>query len=181
MSATNTAPQSNSAISTLNHQSYPMDVASGRASPLVGVAPHASTDQLALYALQAFKGGDHICAFGAKQSFGRPGRFTVQVAEDRHIELKPTVLAYINHSCDPNIFFDLDLFQVVCLRPVAIGDELTFFYPSTEWSLSEGFACRCGVSSCLGYIRGAEHLPPQTQQRLSPHILRMLEGAGPRH
>lgn len=38
------------------------------------------------------------------------------------------------------------------LRP---GDELTFFYPSTEWAMAQGFDCFCGTPSCRKRIDGA--------------------------
>jgi hypothetical protein len=35
------------------------------------------------------------------------------------------------------------------------GDELTFFYPSTEWNMAQGFDCFCGTATCRGRIEGA--------------------------
>ena len=40
-------------------------------------------------------------------------------------------------------------------RPLRVGDKLTFFYPSTEWTMAQPFECRCGSAGCLGVIRGA--------------------------
>jgi hypothetical protein len=44
------------------------------------------------------------------------------------------------------------------LRP---GDELTFFYPSTEWRMAQAFDCFCGTPSCRGRISGAESMDPK--------------------
>jgi hypothetical protein len=41
------------------------------------------------------------------------------------------------------------------------GDELTFFYPSTEWSMGQAFDCFCGTKSCRGRISGAKHMSPK--------------------
>jgi len=29
------------------------------------------------------------------------------------------------------------------------GDDITFFYPSTEWDMAQGFDCNCGAKVCL--------------------------------
>ena len=38
------------------------------------------------------------------------------------------------------------------------GQELTFFYPSTEWAMDQSFDCLCGTKSCLGRISGAKDM-----------------------
>ena len=38
------------------------------------------------------------------------------------------------------------------------GDELTFFYPSTEWDMAQGFDCFCGAKTCRGFISGAKNM-----------------------
>jgi hypothetical protein len=43
-------------------------------------------------------------------------------------------------------------------RGLKVGEELTFFYPSTEWNMDQGFSCFCGTDSCLGYIGGAKNM-----------------------
>jgi len=46
---------------------------------------------------------------------------------------------------------------VVAARDLAADDELTFFYPSTEWSMAEPFDCWCGaerVRRGLGVLGG---------------------------
>lgn len=64
----------------------------------------------------------------------------------------PTQWAPQNHSCAPNTAFDgLD---VVALRPIAIGDELTIDYAQSMNADSEPFACRCGAERCRGWITG---------------------------
>jgi hypothetical protein len=94
-----------------------------------------------------------------------PTRFTLQLDEVTHILLSPEPLWYCNHSCDPNIFFDTEAMEVVCLRDIAEGEELRFFYPSTEWSMAEPFACFCGGPGCLGRISGAADLPDEVLER----------------
>ncbi|KAF8705321.1 SET domain, partial [Rhizoctonia solani] len=84
------------------------------------------------------------------------------VEPDDHIELN-SVLVYVNHSCSPNVAFDLsssnkEEWNFRALRDIQPGDELSFFYPSTEWDMDQGFQCKCQAQNCLGYIRGAKEL-----------------------
>jgi len=81
---------------------------------------------------------------------------------DDHMELNSD-LVYINHSCEPNVAFDLSSndrskWHVRALREIHIGDTLTFFYPSTEWEMEQPFECQCKAATCLGVIKGANYL-----------------------
>jgi len=121
-----------------------------------------STHQKSLHAAVSFAAGDIISTFGAGITQSFPTYLTVQTAADRHITLVPEYLQYINHSCDPNVFFDTTLMQLICLQPLQPGDELTFFYPSTEWEMAQPFVCNCGSEGCLQLINGASHLSVKT-------------------
>jgi hypothetical protein len=137
----------------------------------------------ALFSRANFQAGEAIRTFGASQIMTQPDRYTVQTATaNRHIILEPEFLLYINHHCRPNVFFDLRTMQLRAVAPIRKGDELTFFYPSTEWSMSEAFTCHCGSAHCLGKIQGAAFLDEETLKTydLSEHIkdlmwLRKLE------
>lgn len=82
----------------------------------------------------------------------------MQVGEAQHILLNPDWLQYINHSCSPNVSFNTTTFQLVALRDIKHGEELCFFYPSTEWSMASPFECACGSSVCCGRIAGASQM-----------------------
>jgi D-alanine-D-alanine ligase len=57
-----------------------------------------------------------------------------------------------NHSCEPNTGYDgLD---VVALRDIAPGEELTLDYATFCNESAEAFPCRCGAPSCRGIVRG---------------------------
>jgi hypothetical protein len=110
------------------------------------------------HALQNFAAGDVICEFGARELLDHPTYLTVQIDEAKHILLSPEFVQYINHSCDPNVFFDTTSMLLVCVQPINIGDELTFFYPSTEWKMDRPFQCHCGAAECLKKIQGAYYI-----------------------
>ena len=64
---------------------------------------------------------------------------------------------------------------VIALRNIEIGEEFTFFYPSTEWSMDRGFVCICQSENCLGYIQGYAHLPLVLKKyKLSDYIRQKL-------
>ena len=114
-----------------------------------------------LISTKAFEKGETISPFSAAEVHTEPSRYTVQVGENKHIILAPEFLQYINHSCDPNVFFNTTTMELVALKSIAPGDEFTFFYPSTEWDMAEPFECLCGSAHCLGIIKGAKDIPDE--------------------
>ncbi|MFZ1257703.1 MAG: SET domain-containing protein-lysine N-methyltransferase [Saprospiraceae bacterium] len=111
-----------------------------------------------LISLKDFKKGSVICHFSYADICDKPNRYTVQTGENKHIILSPLYLEYVNHSCEPNCFFDTSEFKFICLSDIKRGEEFTFFYPSTEWDMEESFDCQCLSLKCLGEIKGAKYL-----------------------
>jgi hypothetical protein len=99
-------------------------------------------------------------------------RFTVQVGADEHID-GLWQFTFLNHSCDPNVHVDATDRVIRALRPIAEGEELGYFYPSTEWQMAEPFDCACGTARCIGRVTGAADLPNATlrQYEINVHIL----------
>ena len=100
-------------------------------------------------------------AFDAREHIQNPTYLSVQVDEGKHIHLSPEFLQYINHSCEPNIFFNVSKEEIIAIKDIDENEELTFFYPSTEWSMAQPFECFCKAPGCLGKIQGALHLDNQ--------------------
>ncbi|RGP75870.1 post-set domain-containing [Fusarium sporotrichioides] len=87
-----------------------------------------------------------------------PTYATVQTGRDTHLSLNSDLL-YINHSCEPTLLFDVgNLNILVGPKGLNVGDELTFFYPSTEWHMAQPFDCLCETRSCRGRISGARDM-----------------------
>ncbi|KAI8074684.1 hypothetical protein BC940DRAFT_288835 [Gongronella butleri] len=101
---------------------------------------------------------------------------SVQVSRDEHVELNSD-LVFMNHSCDPSMHMDVDRMAIVALKDIKAGDEMTFFYPSTEWDMQQPFACWCGASKCIEMVRGAKHIPAKTLESfvLSNHIKQLVQ------
>ena len=102
-----------------------------------------------------------VISFFAKEILSEPNYLTVQIGDNKHISLQPEFLQYTNHSCAPNAFFDTTAMQLVCVKKIKKGDEITFFYPSSEWAMEQPFTCHCGAPDCLGTIQGAAYLPTE--------------------
>ncbi len=123
------------------------------------------TGEKSLHATVPFQEGQLIARFEASEVLASPNKYTVQVDDHTHIILEPSFLQYINHSCDPNLFFDTSAMEISSLRPIQAGDELTFFYPSTEYLMESPFNCMCGSNECLHSIAGAALLSPEIIHR----------------
>ena len=106
---------------------------------------------------KSFEPGEIIYRFPGKITRSTPTYQTIQIGVDHHT-LDFGVLANINHSCDPNTFVDAESRCVTALRFIAAGDDLTFFYPSTEWDMVRPFVCQCHAPQCLRFVAGAKYL-----------------------
>jgi len=84
---------------------------------------------------------------------------------------------YINHSCEPSVIFDTSSLSIIAgPNGLKAGDELTFFYPSTEWDMAQGFSCFCGAKTCRGFISGAKNMSREQLEGnwLNAHIRNLL-------
>ncbi|GAA3003602.1 SET domain-containing protein-lysine N-methyltransferase [Streptosporangium longisporum] len=101
-------------------------------------------------------------------------KYTIQVNQDLHVI--GSDIRFLNHSCRPNTFVDTTAGSVISIRRILPDDEITFFYPSTEWEMSMPFDCRCGWEECVGEIKGAAFLDPETSHRyrLNNHIVMLM-------
>jgi hypothetical protein len=117
------------------------------------------TRHRSLYSRKAFHANEVIAGFSWKTIHSKPSYLTIQISDNEHIELLPAYLDCVNHSCDPNSFFDTTTQQFISVKPIQEGEEFTFFYPSSEWDMDQAFQCNCGSTTCLGLIKGAKYLP----------------------
>ncbi len=130
----------------------------------------------AVVARRRWVSGEVVSRLWPGERLPKPARWTIQWGDEEHAEPRPFELCFVNHSCDPNIRFDVEAGGVRALRDIAPGDPLTCFYPSTEWVMAEPFDCRCDAALCAGWIDGAARMPRQILDRhvLSGNIRRKL-------
>lgn len=138
------------------------------------IAIHTENKVRSLVARQDFKRGDIVYQIPTEKVSDKPNRFTVQM--DRNLHTEVGKLSALNHSCDPNVILDMDKMLVVACRDIKAGDELSFFYPSTEWEMAAPFICLCGSPSCIHVVAGARFLPLSTLEHhyLNRHIREMM-------
>lgn len=123
---------------------------------------------------QAYASGQVICEIPSTRVVSKATGSTVQIGRDAHTEVGK--LAALNHSCDPNVILDTEHMLMVARYDIAPGDELAFFYPSTEWEMAAPFICLCGASNCIHVVAGARFLPLSTLQDhfLNKHIRELM-------
>ena len=119
---------------------------------------------------RAYAKGEVICEIPTEKIESKPNRFTVQIDRDKHTNVGK--LAALNHSCDPNVILDTENLLVYACKDIEKGEELSFFYPATEWEMDAPFICLCGASSCIHVVAGARFLPLSTLENhfLNKHI-----------
>ena len=123
---------------------------------------------------QPYKKGEDICEIPTEKVIDSANRYTVQIGRDRHTEVGK--LSALNHSCDPNVILDTEHLRMVARRDIEQGEELSFFYPSTEWEMDAPFICLCGSTSCIHVVAGARFLPLSTLENhyLNRHIRELM-------
>lgn len=75
---------------------------------------------------------------------------------------------FLNHSCDPNCGVR-GKFQIVAMRDIEKGEELTFDYEMTEdsdWSMQ----CKCGSKICRKIIGAYKNMPESVRQKYEGYI-----------
>ena len=136
-----------------------------------------SNGHLGLFSRKKFSIGDLVINFGSSTMLDTPNYLTVQIGINQHILMSPEYLQFTNHSCNPNLLYNTATMELECLRDISIGDELTFFYPATEWKMSQKFECQCGEIDCIGLVQGAADTPFEilNKYKLTNFIKSMLK------
>ncbi|CCO29989.1 hypothetical protein RSOLAG1IB_06370 [Rhizoctonia solani AG-1 IB] len=151
---------------------------------LLEVDIHPGSFNSGLKSLTTFK-KDQVVAFLTGMSRVQAKSWsTVQCGPgpNDHLELN-SVLVYANHSCSPNVIVDVgasdsNKWHFRALKDISPGDDITFFYPSTEWDMMQAFDCKCQEKNCLGNIQGSKYLTYEEVEArgfVSPHIAQLME------
>lgn len=127
-----------------------------------------------LLAVEPIKASEVVYRIEQYKLTKKPTYQTIQVGPNKHLK-ELGVLAYLNHSCRPNVAVNTQALTVFACRDIAPGDELSFFYPSTEWKMDRPFACLCGAPECIRLVAGAIYVPLDVLSRyfINDHIREM--------
>jgi D-alanine-D-alanine ligase len=87
-------------------------------------------------------------------------RYAYPIGSDVFVlwDQRPSGWAPQNHSCEPNTAFEG--LNVVALRDIAVGEELTVDYATFYDARMIPFDCTCGSSACRGRVSGGRGLFP---------------------
>lgn len=130
-----------------------------------------------VYALRDFSEGDEVLVYDGRlvafRDIPLPLRheddYFLQVGPDAYLTRPGGVGHHVNHACDPNCIVHITptTVRLVALRPIAVGDEVTFDYAttSTEGPATWTLTCRCGSGGCRGIVSGFQTVPVEIQRR----------------
>lgn len=107
------------------------------------------------------KGNDYIIQVDENRFF---------VAREKH-ELEEA--DFLNHSCDPNCGIRGNL-QIVAIRDIEPGEEVTFDYAMTE-SSDYSMDCKCGSKNCRKIITGEDWRDRELQRRYEGYFSEYLQ------
>jgi len=99
----------------------------------------------------------------------------------KYILVEPPFL-YSNHSCDPNCGINED-FQLITIKPVAKGEELTWDYSTSMLERHWTLHCHCEAPFCRKIILDFDLIPKQIQEKyiraeiVLPFIIKALKNA----
>ena len=124
-------------------------------------------------ALRPLRQGE-LVFFLTGETVDAPNKYTIQLSASQHVLTRRALWRLVNHSCEPNVVVDIANRRMVARRDIAAGEELTFDYNTTEWSMASPFECGCGQAGCVTNVRGFRHLSSEQRQRitgrLSPYL-----------
>lgn len=135
----------------------------------------SSFGQISIKALVSKPRGAHLCYIQTHYSVPATTWSSFQTSKTTHAEFN-SALVYMNHSCSPTVeikVYEPDAegqcpnglageVRVVNDRNLQAGDDVTWFYPSTEWESPRPFTCLCGADEggeskkCIGVQRGSK-------------------------
>jgi len=78
---------------------------------------------------------------------------SLQVNSTLHV-LDNHFAGFLAHSCAPNVFVNMQDFEIWALQDIAAGSILSMDYAATEDELYRQFACQCGAADCRQWVTG---------------------------
>ncbi len=135
------------------------------------------------FADRDFARGEIVLQFPAK-FVSHPDRYTIQLDFDKHLDTEGSLGSLFNHSCAANCAFDSEKLCYIARKPIAVNEELTFNYLTTEWKMAQPFNCLCQTKNCLGFIGGYSLLSSSEAKLLEGQLTPYLASyrhLGPRH
>jgi ribosomal protein S18 acetylase RimI-like enzyme len=119
--------------------------------------------------------GRKVTTAELQELFKNPPVDTITIDDDEHLVLpmdpRP-VIAYGNHSCDPNLWW-IDAVTLETRRDIAAGEEVTSDY-GTSRGVPYELECKCGSELCRGVVTGDDWKLRELQDRYGDHWIPAL-------
>ncbi len=119
--------------------------------------------------------GRRVSTAELRELLKHPPVDTITIDDDEHLVLSNDprpVIAYGNHSCDPNMWW-IDAVTLEARRDIAAGDEVTSDY-GTSTGVDFEMQCTCGSPLCRGVVTGEDWKQPELQSRYGDHWIPTL-------
>ena len=157
----------------------------GYISPKLEVRTAPEKGGFAVFALEALEKDEIICVWtGWVATYQQmmalspvEKSHTVQIDEGLYLapfSLDGEPADYINHSCNPNAGIRGQI-SLVAMRPIAVGEEITFDYAMADSTPYDEFPCACGAPTCRGQVSGNDWQRPELWQRYKGYFSAYLE------
>ena len=107
------------------------------------------------------------CSYLPKNIKKNPRDYAIQFEEHKWINTDG-IGRHINHSCNPNCGIK-GKFQIVTMKDIKKGEELTFDYEMTEdsdWRMK----CMCDAKNCRGIIGAFKNMPLNIRKKYKGYI-----------
>ncbi len=105
---------------------------------------------------------------------------SLQIDDNKFLESTVKFDDFLNHSCNPNCYIDWQNLNLVALRDIQIGEEISFNYNTSEYDLINlvkncSFKCGCNSKNCIGEIRGFRYLTEQQKKKIQKFVSPFLK------
>jgi len=84
---------------------------------------------------------------------------------------------HLNHSCEPNVGVGKDPVEVVAMRDIEPGEELTLDYAMFEEDNDPNWRmpCLCGALNCRKFVTGDDWKGPELQERYKGYFAKHIQ------
>lgn len=107
-----------------------------------------------LFSTSLYEVGDVVLSIEG-EIIDKPSRTTIQIVPNKHVDVDAPA-KFINHSCNANC--EVRGMELIAIKKINIGDEITFNYQNSEDILANPFIC----NDCGKWIRGRKFWKPES-------------------
>lgn len=134
----------------------------------------------AVFANRKIRKGEIIAAFDGPVIDGNYEHWTddlynhaIQIGKDTWRDSNG-IARFINHSCEPNCGIK-NLIEVVAMRDIEKGEQITWDYEMTEKNPDWKMRCRCGEPNCRKIIGNFSRMPRNVRKKYEGYISEWLK------